>query len=69
MAMGGRSALPLIQPEFSETTWRAFEEHVLKQRGAAEVAAKLEIRIGTVYAAKSRVLTRLRQELARFLDE
>jgi RNA polymerase sigma-70 factor (ECF subfamily) len=64
-----RSALPLIRPEFSTTTWQAFEEHVLKQRGAAEVAAEMEIRIGTVYAAKSRVLTRLRQELARFLDE
>jgi RNA polymerase sigma-70 factor (ECF subfamily) len=64
-----RSALPLIQPEFSETAWRAFEEHVLEQRDAAEVAEELGIRIGTVYAAKSRVLTRLRHELARFLEQ
>jgi RNA polymerase sigma-70 factor, ECF subfamily len=64
-----RGALPLIAPEFSATTWRAFEQHVLAARDAHEVAAELGIRVGTVYAAKSRVLTRLRVELARFLDE
>jgi len=63
-----RSALPLIRHEFSDTTWHAFQAHVLNQRPAADVAEELGIRIGTVYAAKSRVLTRLRHELARFLD-
>jgi DNA-directed RNA polymerase specialized sigma24 family protein len=34
----------------------------------AEVAAELGISEGTVYVAKSRVLCRLRQELAGLLD-
>jgi RNA polymerase sigma-70 factor (ECF subfamily) len=37
-------------------------------RPAAEVAAELGIRIDSVYAAKSRVLRRLRQELDGLLE-
>ncbi len=61
--------LELIRPEFNETTWLAFHEHVEGGRGAAEVAAQLNLRVGTVYAAKSRVLHRLRQELDGLIDE
>lgn len=63
-----RRALQLLEPEFSSTSWRAFQEHVIAGRDAAEVAAELGIRIGTVYAAKSRVMSRLRQELDGFMD-
>jgi RNA polymerase sigma-70 factor (ECF subfamily) len=61
-------ALQLLQPEFSPTTWRAFLEHVVAGRDAAEVADELGIATGTVYAAKSRVLTRLRGHLHGLLD-
>jgi RNA polymerase sigma-70 factor (ECF subfamily) len=61
-------ALQLLEPEFSPTTWRAFQEHVVAGRDAGEVAAGLGISIGTVYAAKSRVLTRLRRQLHGLLD-
>jgi RNA polymerase sigma-70 factor (ECF subfamily) len=60
--------LQLIEPEFSATAWAAFREHVVNDRGAAEVAAELGIRVGTVYAAKSRVLSRLRRELDGLID-
>jgi RNA polymerase sigma-70 factor (ECF subfamily) len=60
--------LRLLQPEFSPTLWRAFEQHVLAGRPAAEVAAELSVAPGTVYVAKSRVLRRLREELAGLLD-
>jgi RNA polymerase sigma-70 factor (ECF subfamily) len=63
-----RSALPLIRSEFSDTAWQAFEAHVVAGRSAAAVADELGIRVGTVYAAKSRILTRLRSELVQFLD-
>jgi len=63
-----RRALQLIQPEFSPIAWQAFQDHVVGGRDAAEVAAALGIRIGTVYAAKSRVLNRLRRELQGFVD-
>lgn len=61
-------ALQLLEPEFSRATWRAFQEHVVAGRDAATVAEELGLRVGTVYAAKSRVLTRLRQELHGLLD-
>jgi RNA polymerase sigma-70 factor (ECF subfamily) len=63
------NALPLIEHEFSSREWLAFQRHVVEGLGAAEVAAELGIRIGTVYAAKSHVLSRLRQELQGFLEE
>jgi RNA polymerase sigma-70 factor (ECF subfamily) len=63
-----RQALGLLRSEFSTTFWRAFEEHVLADRPAEEVAARLGISPGTVYVAKSRIFKRLRQELAGLLD-
>jgi RNA polymerase sigma-70 factor (ECF subfamily) len=61
-------ALRLLEPEFSPLTWRAFREHVVAGSDAVEVAAALGISVGTVYAAKSRVLTRLRQYIHGLLD-
>jgi RNA polymerase sigma-70 factor, ECF subfamily len=58
----------LIEPEFSRTTWRAFELRVLEGRATADVAATLQISRNAVDIAKSRVLARLRRESAGFLD-
>jgi RNA polymerase sigma-70 factor (ECF subfamily) len=63
-----QQALRVLQAEFPANTWKAFEEYVLADRPAEEVAAELRLRIGTVYAAKSRVLSRLRQYAAGLLD-
>ena len=60
-------ALELMQSEFQPTTWRACLE-VVSGRPAAEVAAELGITVDAVYAAKSRVLRRLRKELEGLLD-
>jgi RNA polymerase sigma-70 factor (ECF subfamily) len=61
-------ALRVMQTEFSPRTWQACWEHVAVGRPAAEVAAELGISVGSVYVAKSRVMSRLRQELAGLLD-
>jgi RNA polymerase sigma-70 factor (ECF subfamily) len=61
-------ALELMQREFQPTTWKACWEYVVAGRPAAEVAAELGLSVGAVYMAKSRVLSRLRQELAGLLD-
>jgi RNA polymerase sigma-70 factor (ECF subfamily) len=61
-------ALRLIQPEFHEATWKAWTEHGLAGRPAAEVARELGLSVGAVYTAKSRVLSRLRRELDGLLD-
>jgi RNA polymerase sigma-70 factor (ECF subfamily) len=63
-----RRALEIMQAEFQPSTWKACWEYVVAERPAAEVAAELGISVGSVYVAKSRVLSRLRQELEGLLD-
>ena len=63
-----RKALVIMQAEFEPTTWRACWEHTVSGKTAAEVARELGLSEGAVYVAKSRVLRRLRQELAGLLD-
>jgi hypothetical protein len=53
---------------FQPATWKACWEFVVAGKPAAEVAAQLGISIDSVYATKSRVLRRLRQELHGLLD-
>jgi RNA polymerase sigma-70 factor (ECF subfamily) len=63
-----RQALRIMRADFQETTWKACWETVAEGRPAAEVAAELSITVGAVYAARFRVLDRLRQELRGMLD-
>jgi len=57
-------ALTLMQAEFEPATWRACLECVVHGKPARQVADELGLSPGAVYVAKSRVLKRLRQELA-----
>lgn len=61
-------ALQIMKADFRPTTWQACWEHVVSDRSAAEVAQELGISEGAVFAAKSRVLRRLRHELQGLLD-
>jgi RNA polymerase sigma-70 factor (ECF subfamily) len=61
-------ALKLMQAEFQENTWKACWECVVEGKPAADVARELGLSVASVYAAKSRVLRRLREELAGLLD-
>ena len=61
-------ALCVMQADFRETTWKACWEMVVSGRPAAHVAAELGLTVGAVYAAKVRVLNRLREELQGLLD-
>ena len=63
-----RQALSNIQSGFPITTWTAFQEYALAGLPAHQVAARLGLTINSVYVAKSRVLKRLRDELAGLLD-
>lgn len=62
------SALDVARAEFGDKTWRAFWEHVVQGRSAAEVAAELGIKDGSVYVAKTRVTRLLRQRFGDLLD-
>jgi RNA polymerase sigma-70 factor (ECF subfamily) len=61
-------ALRLMRADFEEATWKACWEMVAADRPAAEVAAELGLTVGAVYAAKFRVLKRLRNDLQGLLE-
>jgi RNA polymerase sigma-70 factor (ECF subfamily) len=63
----GRAA-EVMKTEFQPATWQAFWSLAVEGKPGAEVAAELGLSIDAVYAAKSRVLRRLRQELDGMLD-
>jgi RNA polymerase sigma-70 factor (ECF subfamily) len=57
-----------MQTEFEQSTWRACWEHTVTGKSAAAVGQELGMSEGAVYVAKSRVLRRLRQELAGLME-
>jgi RNA polymerase sigma-70 factor (ECF subfamily) len=63
-----RRALQLMKADFNPATCKAVWEHVVRGRSAAEVAAELGLSEGAVYAARHRVIRRLREELSGLLD-
>jgi RNA polymerase sigma-70 factor (ECF subfamily) len=59
-----RRALALLRTDFEESTFRAFWLTTVDGLPANEAARELGISVAAVYTAKSRVLARLRHELA-----
>jgi RNA polymerase sigma-70 factor (ECF subfamily) len=56
-------ALELMRTDFETTTWQACWQTTVDNRSGAEVARRLGMTVAAVYAARSRVLRRLREEL------
>jgi len=52
-----------VRGEFQANTWQAFWRTAIDQQDGKEVAQGLGLSVSAVYAAKSRVLARLRQEI------
>jgi RNA polymerase sigma-70 factor (ECF subfamily) len=63
-----RQAFRLIEREFSPLHQQAFRTYVLEEQAPEAVAKQLGISPGTVYSIKSKILSRLRQELQQLLD-
>jgi RNA polymerase sigma-70 factor (ECF subfamily) len=61
--------LEIIKPEFTATTWQAFERSALQGRPAAEVGAELGLSANAVWVARCRVMRRLREEARGLLSE
>lgn len=59
-----RRAMELVRTEFEKRTWEAWWKTAVEGRPAVDVAAEMGMSLSAVYKAKSRVLLRLRQELA-----
>lgn len=63
-----RRALELMKSEFRDEIWRACWESVVEGKSASEISQSLGISKNSVYLAKSRVLSHLREELAGLLE-
>jgi RNA polymerase sigma-70 factor (ECF subfamily) len=63
-----RRLIGLLESEFEPTTWAAFRLVALEGRSNAEVAAALGLSVNAVRIARSRVLTRMRQEAEGIID-
>lgn len=63
-----RHTLGRLRGEFYASVWALFDDHVGRGLPPQKVADKHNVSLGAVYAAKSKVMTRLRQELAGLVD-
>lgn len=52
-----------VKSEFSEKTWDAFWNTAVKNQNSQETAKALSMSLGAVYIAKSRVISRIRQQI------
>lgn len=57
-----------VAPRFERKTWLAFSRQVIDSESADQVAAELNMSLSSVYVAKSRVLSALRQEAEGLID-
>lgn len=64
-----KALLEILRPSFEEKTWTAFERFALQGESAASVAAALGMSANAVFIAKSKILSRLREEAAGLLDD
>ncbi len=64
-----RWAAERVRPTFQEKTWQAFWLTAVENRPTADVGRELSLSIGAIYAARSRVMARLRKTVLQFDDE
>jgi RNA polymerase sigma-70 factor (ECF subfamily) len=64
-----RWAARRICGEFQADTWQAFWRTAVEDRQSDEVARQLNKSVGAVYAARSRVMRRLREVVAQWQEE
>jgi RNA polymerase sigma-70 factor (ECF subfamily) len=62
-------ALERVRARTRPVTWACFQEHLLRGRPVAEVAAEMGITTNTLYVNASRVLKKVREQCADYLEE
>lgn len=63
-----KQILNALRTEFTENTWRAFTLTALEGRSPDDAAGLLGISVNAVFVARSRVMSRLKQEAAGLID-
>ena len=61
-------AMQLLKDEFAPATWDALQQVLISGRSVAEIAKETGVSVWTIYAARTRLLGRLRRELANLLE-
>ncbi len=61
-------AIELSRKDFSESTWDALKEFISSGRPAAEIAEQFGVSVWTIYAAKARLIQRLRRDLSGLVE-
>jgi RNA polymerase sigma factor (sigma-70 family) len=63
------AALERVKETSQPSSWACFEGRVLKSRPAAEIAEELGATVNSVYINASRILGRVREQCAQYLEE
>ncbi len=58
-----------VRASFEDATWQAFWQSSALGKPGKEVAASLGMTVGAVYIARSRVLSRIKDQVRQLLDE
>jgi RNA polymerase sigma-70 factor (ECF subfamily) len=64
-----RWAAEQIRHEFRATTWDAFWRTAVENEQVEQAAAELGLSCGAIYAARSRIMRRLKEKVCEFDDE
>lgn len=64
-----RKATRIVESESDPATWEAFYRTCVQNETIEQVAASLNKQIGSVYAARSRIVKRIKKEVERMMDE
>jgi RNA polymerase sigma factor (sigma-70 family) len=64
-----RWAADQIRHEFRPATWDAFWQTAIENQAVEQVAEQLGLSCGAIYAARSRIMRRLKEKVCQFDDE
>ncbi len=64
-----RWAAAQVREQVRENTWNAFWQSTVDDRAVEAVAGEMNVSVGSVYIARSRVMARLREAVKRFESE